>query len=256
MSYTKTEWTKREGVNLNKYTKTGENANEVILTNAPDSITEAGTEFTVDRMNNIEKGIDDIHNQDVTLAGKKTFTDSVEINKTDDVYLIANTNTNLRRAGIIAQYNGLNRWLFGKNNASESTGDIGSDFIIQAYADDGSTVLGNYLKITRETGQVDIDKNLVVGETITAGSLSLNKTITEISISVGGGEDNKAIPAGIWTIKSNVNEAVSPLVVNSTSSGIFFPRAVGATLFSNGTNYWLRGNVAAGSTLNLIGFAA
>ena len=73
MAYTKTVWTERIGTNLNKFTKSSENETSVILTNNPDVISQSGTAFTVDRMNNIEGGIDDIHNNTMTFAGAKTF---------------------------------------------------------------------------------------------------------------------------------------------------------------------------------------
>ena len=57
MSYIPTIWLPREGTNLNKFTKSGETASSVILTNAPDAITQAGTPITADAMNNIEAGI-------------------------------------------------------------------------------------------------------------------------------------------------------------------------------------------------------
>jgi len=47
----------------------------------------------------------------------------------------------------------LNRWGIGLNNA-ESTGNAGSDLTIWRYADDGSTILGATIAITRSTGLV------------------------------------------------------------------------------------------------------
>ena len=55
--YIPKEWVPREGTNLNKFTKSGETATSVILTNAPDAITQAGTPFAAAAMNNIEAGI-------------------------------------------------------------------------------------------------------------------------------------------------------------------------------------------------------
>jgi hypothetical protein len=58
MSYTKNStWAQRQGTNLNRYLKTGETANEVLLTNAPTTLTDVGTSFSAVRMNNIESGI-------------------------------------------------------------------------------------------------------------------------------------------------------------------------------------------------------
>jgi hypothetical protein len=61
MAYTKTEWKARQGTNLNKFTKSQETAESVILTNTPDSVTEPGTPFTAENMNKIERGIEEAH---------------------------------------------------------------------------------------------------------------------------------------------------------------------------------------------------
>jgi hypothetical protein len=61
MAYTKTNWTARQGTNLNKFTKSADTATSVILVNSPDSITQAGTPFSVENMNKIEQGIYDAH---------------------------------------------------------------------------------------------------------------------------------------------------------------------------------------------------
>jgi len=61
MAYVKTDWKARQGRNLNKFTKYQETGNTVILENTPDSITEPGTSFNVERMKKIEQGIYDEH---------------------------------------------------------------------------------------------------------------------------------------------------------------------------------------------------
>ena len=61
MSYTKTEWKAREGVNLDRFLKTEETNEYVFLENVPDSITVPGTPFDIDNMNKIEQGIFDAH---------------------------------------------------------------------------------------------------------------------------------------------------------------------------------------------------
>ena len=61
MAYTKTEWKARQGVNLNKFTKSQETAGSVILTNTPDAVTEPGTPFSTENLNKIEHGIEDAH---------------------------------------------------------------------------------------------------------------------------------------------------------------------------------------------------
>ena len=61
MAYTKTVWKARQGVNLNRFSKSQETSRSVILTNAPDAVTDPGTQFSADHMNNIEQGIEDAH---------------------------------------------------------------------------------------------------------------------------------------------------------------------------------------------------
>jgi hypothetical protein len=61
MAYTKTNWVPRTGTNLNKYTKPNETANSVVLVNAPDGVTQAGTPYSAENMNHIEQGIYDAH---------------------------------------------------------------------------------------------------------------------------------------------------------------------------------------------------
>lgn len=72
MAYTKTNWVARQGTNLNKFTKSGETATSVILTNTPDAVTQTGTPFSVENMNKIEQGIYDAHQGIVNLSD--TFT--------------------------------------------------------------------------------------------------------------------------------------------------------------------------------------
>jgi hypothetical protein len=61
MAYTKTSWLPRQGTNLNKFAKSAETASSVILTNAPDAVTQTGTPFSAENMNKIEQGILDAH---------------------------------------------------------------------------------------------------------------------------------------------------------------------------------------------------
>jgi hypothetical protein len=61
MAYIKTEWKARQGTGLNRFTKSQETGMSVVLTNAPEDITEPGTSFTAERMNHIEDGIGDAH---------------------------------------------------------------------------------------------------------------------------------------------------------------------------------------------------
>lgn len=67
MAYEKTLWKARAGTNLNKFTKWEESDTSVILTNAPDAITEAGTHFTAAILNNMEEGIDALWSPNVSF---------------------------------------------------------------------------------------------------------------------------------------------------------------------------------------------
>ncbi|MCL2272402.1 MAG: hypothetical protein FWC19_06340 [Treponema sp.] len=72
MAYKKTEWKARRGTNLNKFRKTEETDEYVILENVPDVITESGTPFSPENMNNIEQGIFEAHEaiSGVDVSGK------------------------------------------------------------------------------------------------------------------------------------------------------------------------------------------
>ncbi|MDR0455944.1 MAG: hypothetical protein LBH20_04570 [Treponema sp.] len=61
MAYIKTDWQARQGATLNKFTKSDETADSVVLVNAPDSITVPGTPFNPENMNHIEEGIAQAH---------------------------------------------------------------------------------------------------------------------------------------------------------------------------------------------------
>jgi microcystin-dependent protein len=59
--YEKRNWKARKGTGLNKFTKSEESGNTVVLTNTPDSISEPGTSFVPENMNHMEQGISDAH---------------------------------------------------------------------------------------------------------------------------------------------------------------------------------------------------
>jgi hypothetical protein len=61
MAYEKTLWKSRQGSGLNRFSKSEETADSVVLTNAPDAVSEQGTPFTADQMNRIEEGIAEAH---------------------------------------------------------------------------------------------------------------------------------------------------------------------------------------------------
>jgi hypothetical protein len=61
MAYVKTEWKARQGTGLNRFRKSREDEEFIYLDNEPEQITEQGTSFSTERMNNIEDGICDAH---------------------------------------------------------------------------------------------------------------------------------------------------------------------------------------------------
>jgi hypothetical protein len=63
MAYIKTEWKARQGTGLNRFKKSGETEEFIYLDNEPDQINEPGTSFSTERMNNIENGIFNAHNE-------------------------------------------------------------------------------------------------------------------------------------------------------------------------------------------------
>jgi hypothetical protein len=73
MAYTKTNWVPRLGTNLNKFTKSAETSTSVILANAPDAVTQAGTPFSTELMNKIEDGIFNAHAALDAMAVKEPF---------------------------------------------------------------------------------------------------------------------------------------------------------------------------------------
>jgi len=60
-TYEEVIWKNRQGTGLNRFKKSEETSDSVLLTNEPDVITEQGTPFSVENMNHIEKGIADAH---------------------------------------------------------------------------------------------------------------------------------------------------------------------------------------------------
>jgi len=76
MAYKKTVWKARKGTNLNKFTKSQETAKSVMLANAPDEITEAGTPFNADNMNHIEDGIAEAYATIENEAAERTQGDN------------------------------------------------------------------------------------------------------------------------------------------------------------------------------------
>jgi hypothetical protein len=74
VAYTKVNWKARQGIRLNKYAKTEETPNSVILVNAPEQITEEGTPISAENLNNMDEGIanlDEAVTELTTAVGNK-----------------------------------------------------------------------------------------------------------------------------------------------------------------------------------------
>jgi hypothetical protein len=61
MAYDKTIWKNRQGTGLNRFRITAETGGIVYLTNEPEAITEPGTQFSDENMNNLEEGVYSAH---------------------------------------------------------------------------------------------------------------------------------------------------------------------------------------------------
>lgn len=70
MAYQKNTWVARQGTGLNKFTNSGTSTN-LILSPNPDTITQSGTPFSADWMNNIENGIAN-NDERITLLERDT----------------------------------------------------------------------------------------------------------------------------------------------------------------------------------------
>lgn len=55
------------------------------------------------------------------------------------------------------------RWLFGADTTAEGGANAGSDFQLQSYADDGTTLLATVLKVVRATGAITFAVKPLVG---------------------------------------------------------------------------------------------
>jgi hypothetical protein len=102
MGYIKTDWVSELGTKLNRFTKINENGSTVELVRNPETITRAGTVFSTDAMNNMQKGIvydycidsqqafDDLI-ADSTWFGAKNILWSAQVTKTGDGIIIPAT---------------------------------------------------------------------------------------------------------------------------------------------------------------------
>lgn len=74
------------------------------------------------------------------------------------------------------QTNGVGRWVLFASNVAESGSNVGSDLTLWRYGDDGTTLLGTSLQITRSTGAI----------AITAPNFTVSANSTYIGDGTGG----------------------------------------------------------------------
>ncbi len=101
-------------------------------------------------------------------AGNTNF--SINSNGTGQAVLSMNKSGSAQANNIWGYNNGSPRWVVQVGSeAAESTGNAGSDFILNRYADNG-TFLGNVLNVNRASGNFGIGGTASIGSTLTVGS--------------------------------------------------------------------------------------
>jgi hypothetical protein len=103
-----------------------------------------------------------------------TLTGNVTINKSDPTFI---ANKSSGASGFWGQTNSVNRWqIAAGNGVSESGSNVGSDFGIYRYADNGS-LLSLALGINRATGTATFSGAVATGA-LSSGALSASGTVT------------------------------------------------------------------------------
>lgn len=132
---------------------------------------------------------------------------------------------------LIGQRAGKNRWTMQLTNGeAESSGNKGSNFDIQSYADDGTTIIGTPLSINRSDGAVTIPG------TVTTGPAHFSATGGGLPLVVDDGTTNTQVQF--------VCNVTAGMVMTSSSgtSNILFKRGV--------TNRWFIGSSGSESGSN------
>ena len=78
MEYNREYWQPRIATNPNRFRKLNESTDYVELINEPEAITQNGTAFTADRLNNMESGIDGAVAGVNEIQGVVDFTKAVD----------------------------------------------------------------------------------------------------------------------------------------------------------------------------------
>ena len=111
---------------------------------------------------------------------------------------------------IAGQVNGKTRWVIQAGNSTpEGLGNVGTDFAIYRVADDGQTIIGTPISITRSTGTVRMDGPLTLGVQVPAnavpGYVLANDFTVPITIAGSSGHYafNSYLMPGAWTYLGN-----------------------------------------------------
>ena len=122
------------------------------------------------------------------------------------------------------------RWrIFGADNAAESGSNVGSDFQLHRYADNGAWIAAA-LKITRSTGAVDIYGTTTIGSGSAYASLVIKGSAASTSdLIFKSGSDNAAILRRdtnddlIWLRYTPAGTYVdAPLILHSSTGNVIF----------------------------------
>ena len=148
---------------------------------------------------------------------------------------------------IAAQRFGLNRWTWGMGDGTaESGGNVGTDFSIDHWADDGTTYLGHAIKIIRQTGEFQFFNAVTLAQDPTAPlqAVTLQYLTGKIGnyLPIAGGIMQGGI---VWAdvYGQNTTDATHHLILHSGFGlGITANRfnhiagAAGSHVFINGTD--------------------
>lgn len=143
MGYTKETWVDRNVQYPSRYTD--QTANTYTFTVSPGTITDAGTNITADRMNNLESGVFDAYYQSEAITLTNGVSVSLEYASGDLTTVTESTSTGTLIKQSVLQYS-------GSSLTTVSTVIYGSDGTTTAsvYTDSLTYTSGNLTKVDRE----------------------------------------------------------------------------------------------------------